>query len=116
MTFEEKAIQKLIKTEKANLIKIANEINSLVLEHNFNRNSDLKYYIHYDISSAGNCVQVNVCDPNNGFNCLEYKEVNLLSNIFNDNYQLIDSIQRAKLDLIEMKKLVEKYIEINSKS
>lgn len=88
-------------------LKIAGEINTLVLEHNITT-EDPKYFIKYSVSQAGNMMEVLVhtsCD---------YKQVasadvwNL--NALKDDLDVENIVQKLKA----MKKLVKKYIKLNN--
>jgi hypothetical protein len=89
-------------------LKIASEINALVLEHNI-ATTDPKYLIRYSISQAGNMIEVDV-HSSSPISRVAFADVWNLSRLNDADADADVVIEKIK----GMKKLVKKYIKLNN--
>ncbi len=108
-----------IKTERNSLIKLSNEINSLVFSHNLSMSESPKFYIEYRTGMAGNLIELLIYDPNS-FNQIDKREIWCLNRIFERHIEMFsteehikENVKKAKEELRDMKELAKKYINLN---
>ncbi len=112
-------IEKQIRSEKKAIVKIAYEINEMVFRHNLEMSGKPRFHLNYELGTVGNNIQLSVYAPKT-FRTIEEKEIWLLNSTFEDRSffpgRIVDKSKEVKSELLEMKKIAEKYIKLNCAS
>ena len=110
-----------LKNERLALVKLSNEINSLVFTQNLKCVDSAKYYLEYNVGMCGNLIELRIADAIS-CNAIEKIDIWNLASIFEyegfgytGNEKVKENVINAKLKLKSMKKLAEKYIKLNAK-
>lgn len=84
-----------IKSQRNSLIKLSNEINSLVFSHNLSMSESPKYYIEYKTAMAGILIELIIYDPK-WFNQIDKREIWCLNIIFERHIQMFSTEEHIK--------------------
>jgi len=110
-----------LKSERLALVKLSNEINTIVFAQNLKCVDNAKYYLEYNVGMSGNLIELRIVDATS-CNTIEKIDIWCLASIFEyayfgftDTEKVKENVINAKLTLKSMKKLAEKYIKLNAK-
>jgi hypothetical protein len=108
-----------IKNERQALVKIANEINTIVFNLNLTPNENFKYFLEYETGLCGRDISLTVLNAND-LSIVDKKEIWSLDYIFESGVSMDSTagkiktkVKAAKIELRDMLKMAQKYSNPN---